>query len=446
MSQFLPEGFILKGAYQILARLGQGGFAVTYRALDIVQNKEVCIKESFVAQFQVRAEDQSVQLQDQRYEQDVAEINRNVVAEAKALSELNHKGVVGVQGFFEENNTIYIVLDYIKGETLKQLVERLKNGGSQLGGNQLRHIFLHLAEAMAFVHENGMLHQDISPDNVMIRQEDLDPVLIDFGSVARLEIEASTQSRLAFFKDGYSPPELYRREDRPTKASDVYSLAATMVFAITGSKPPDAIVRAKKQEPITGLLDSWVVHTRWDVPLENAMKLDPERRIKDLRPMINAFLRPIVPPPPTPPPPPAWKKVIAAALVMLPFVACCLGWYWRHQQSETHRKTAEHLLMTIPEFPFSLVADELSSWPTSAGVYSRSAAQQDKSMWEDCSHLSMTRFAPDTAGWFSYTRMAAVDEYTDTVKIGGWLQFDLFSGKVVGWKEGNHYVDRLQNP
>ena len=57
MSQFLPEGFILKGAYQILARLGQGGFAVTYRALDIVQNKEVCIKESFVAQFQVRAED-----------------------------------------------------------------------------------------------------------------------------------------------------------------------------------------------------------------------------------------------------------------------------------------------------------------------------------------------------------------------------------------------------
>lgn len=436
MTQFLPDGYILSDKYQILSRLGQGGFAVTYRAMHLILQEEVCIKESFVAEFHYRDGQNAVQLKDQRHSSDTAEINRNVVAEAQALSMLRHKGVVGVRDVFDQNNTSYIVLDFIEGETLKELVERLKKVGSELSGDQLRHIFLHLAEAMQFVHNHGMLHQDISPDNVMVKGN-FDPVLIDFGAVARVEIKASTQSRLAFFKDGYSPPELYSREVQPTKASDVYSLAATMVFAITGNKPPDAISRESKEDPsISALLPEWVIFTLWDAPLENAMLLDPERRISELRPMINAFLRPVIVPPP-PPPPPKWKKVVMRSLTVIPIIIGLVAWNWRHHQPKTHRKTAEHLFMTIPSFPESLVASDVKYWPTSSGEYTRSAAQQDARMWSGTDHLAFERMALDTAGGFSYTRTTLVDlnGQLDTVRLTGWIHFAFASGKVNGWLE-----------
>ena len=436
MSQFLPDGYLLAGKYQILSRLGQGGFAVTYRAKHLILDEEVCIKESFVAEFQYRDVDEAVQLKDARYAPDIAEINRNVVAEAQALSMLRHRGVVGVRDVFDQNNTSYIVLDFIEGETLKQLVERLKKGGGELGGDQLRHIFLHLAEAMQFVHENGMLHRDISPDNVMVTQK-FDPVLIDFGSVARLEIKASTQSRLAFFKDGYSPPELYSRDVQPTKASDVYSLAATMVFAITGNKPPDAISRQSKADPsISPLLPEWVIGTLWDAPLENAMLLDPDRRISELRPMINAFLRPIIVPPP-PPPPPRWKTMVKWSLALIPIIIGLVAWNWRHQQATTHRTTADRLFMTIPSFPESLVSSQLTCWPTSSAEYTRSAAQQDASFWSGMDHVALERLEADTAGGFSYARTSKVDRngQSDTLRLTGWIHFALGSGKVNGWLE-----------
>jgi len=436
MSQFLPDGYILAGKYQILSRLGQGGFAVTYRAMHLILKEEVCIKESFVTEFQYRDDDDAVQLKDLRYVDDVAEINRNVVAESQALSTLRHNGVVGVRELFDENNTSYIVLDFVEGETLKQLIERLKKEGGELGGDQLRHIFLHLAEAMQFVHENGMLHQDISPDNVMVTQN-FDPVLIDFGSVARLEIKTSTQSRLAFFKDGYSPPELYSREVQPTKASDVYSLAATMVFAITGNKPPDAISReSKDNSSVSALLPEWVIGTLWDAPLENAMLLDPGRRISELRPMINAFLRPIIVPPPEPPPP-RWKNVVMWSLALIPIIIGLVAWNWRHQQATTHRTTAAHLFMTIPSFPESLVSSQVTCWPTSSAEYTRSAAQQDASLWSGMDHVKLERMMADTAGGFSYVRTAMVDRngQADTLRLTGWIHFDLGSGKVNGWLE-----------
>lgn len=436
MNQFLPDGYLLAGKYQILSRLGQGGFAVTYRAKHLILDEEVCIKESFVSEFQYRDVDEAVQLKDARYAPDIAEINRNVVAEAQALSMLRHRGVVGVRDVFDQNNTSYIVLDFIEGETLKQLVERLKKGGGELGGDQLRHIFLQLAEAMQFVHENGMLHRDISPDNVMVMRN-FDPVLIDFGSVARLEIKASTQSRLAFFKDGYSPPELYSRDVQPTKASDVYSLAATMVFAITGHKPPDAISRQSKAAPsISPLLPEWVIGTLWDAPLENAMLLDPDRRISELRPMINAFLRPIIVPPP-PPPPPRWKTMVKWSLALIPIIIGLVAWNWRHQQVTTHRKTAEHLFMTIPSFPESLVSSHVTCWPTSSAEYTRSAAQRDASFWSGMDHVTLERMVADTAGGFSYARTAVVDRngQSDTLRLTGWIHFAFGSGKVNGWLE-----------
>ena len=435
MSQFLPQGTILADKYQILSRLGQGGFAVTYRAKHLILEEEVCIKESFVAEFQYRDGESGVKLKDARHATDIAEINRNVVAEAQALSALRHKGVVGVRDVFYQNKTSYIVLDYIEGETLKQLIQRLSKSDSGLSGNELRHIFLHLAEAMQFVHDHGMLHQDISPDNVMITKG-FDPILIDFGSVARLEIESSTQSRLAFFKDGYSAPELYSRQVQPTKASDVYSLAATMIFAITGKKPTDAISREDKNTTISSLLPEWVVNTRWDTPLENAMLLDLERRISDLRPLINAFLRPVDVPADAPPPP-KWRKAIPWALAMIPLLTGLVAWMWRHQQPETHFETVQHLFMTIPAFPSNLVSSEVACWPTSSGEYTRIAAQQDALMWSGQDHLMLERLKADTAGGFSYIRRTMVvrNGQTDTLRISGWIHLALSTGKVNGWME-----------
>lgn len=440
MSQFLPDGYVLRDTYQIQCRLGQGGFAVTYRALHLQLDEIVCIKESFKSEFQYREKDFSLQLRDARYEKDLAGINANVQREARALSSLRHESVVGVRDVFEENNTSYIVLDFVEGETLKQMVERFKKANTALGPHELRHIFLKLAKGLDFVHANGMLHQDISPDNIMICG-DYDPVLIDFGSVSRLELESSTQSRLSFFKDGYSAPELYHRKENPTKASDVYSLAATMLFAITGEKPLDAIARKNVLDPISKMLPLWVAACRWDAPLENAMILDSASRISDLRPMINAFLRPVVEPPPAPPPPSKLKRVLVVAVLSLPFVGLGLGWLWRHGQPDTHERTAEHVMITTPGFTSDLVNGHLSVWPTSGGAeYRIDLAQEDGLYWEGLTHLKLTRFEAEETGGFSYSRSLVVEskgKSKDTIDVQGWLDFGLFSGKVTGWTEQN---------
>ena len=438
MSQFLPVDFVVRD-YQIVQRLGQGGFAITYVARHLDTGELRCLKESFTSEFHLRAQDHSVGVIGDKYQADVEEINSRFKQEAQSLSKIDHTNVVKVHDVFDANGTSYIAMEYVQGETLKQLVLRLKSKDKGLGANQLRYIFLKLAKALRHVHHAGMLHQDISPDNVLIRPN-TEPVLIDFGSVSRMELQASTQSRLFIVKDGYSPPELYDRRVMPTKASDVYSLGATMIFAITGKKPMDAIARKSNADPVTKSLPLWVCNLRWDAPLENTMVLDPRQRIDDLDPLIQALEGP----PPSSPQKPRWLLMAVTALV---FMGLAGAWLWGTRDQVMERKVAL-FLGSLPEIDDDEVATHLSVWPTADGAYLSQAAKVDTALFEGWHHAQM--LSVERAGLLSwkYKREILLGDSSEaeTALVEGELHFNM-AMKIHGWQEENPmFKERMQEP
>ena len=440
MSQFLPVDFVVRD-YQIVQRLGQGGFAITYVARHLGTGELRCLKESFTSEFHLRAQDHSVGVIGDKYQADVEEINSRFKQEAQSLSKIDHTNVVKVHDVFDANGTSYIAMEYVQGETLKQLVLRLKSKDKGLGANQLRHIFLKLAKALRHVHHAGMLHQDISPDNVLIRPN-TEPVLIDFGSVSRMELQASTQSRLFIVKDGYSPPELYDRRVMPTKASDVYSLGATMIFAIAGQKPMDAIARKRNADPVTKSLPLWVCNLRWDAPLENTMVLDPRQRIDDLDPLIQALEGYVQPPPSTPKP--RWLLLAVTALV---FMGLAGAWLWGTRDQVMERKVAL-FLGSLPEIDDDEVATHLSVWPTADGEYLSQAAKVDTALFEGWHHAQM--LSVERAGLLSwkYKREILLGDSSEaeTALVEGELHFNV-AMKIHGWLEENSmFQERMQEP
>ena len=443
MSQFLPVDFVVRD-YQIVQRLGQGGFAITYVARHLDTGELRCLKESFTSEFHLRAQDHSVGVIGDKYQADVEEINSRFKQEAQSLSKIDHTNVVKVHDVFDANGTSYIAMEYVQGETLKQLVLRLKSKDKGLGANQLRHIFLKLAKALRHVHHAGMLHQDISPDNVLIRPN-TEPVLIDFGSVSRMELQASTQSRLFIVKDGYSPPELYDRRVMPTKASDVYSLGATMIFAIAGQKPMDAIARKRNADPVTKSLPLWVCNLRWDAPLENTMVLDPRQRIDDLDPLIQALEGgggdPIDD---DQPPNPRWLLMAVTALV---FMGLAGTWLWGTRDLVMERKVAL-FLGSLPEIDDDEVATHLSVWPTADGEYLSQAARVDTALFEGWHHAQM--ISVERAGLLSwkYKREILLGDSSEaeTALVEGELHFNV-AMKIHGWLEENSmFQERMQEP
>lgn len=438
MSQFLPVDFVVRD-YQIVQRLGQGGFAITYVARHLDTGELRCLKESFTSEFHLRAQDHSVGVIGDKYQADVEEINSRFKQEAQSLSKIDHTNVVKVHDVFDANGTSYIAMEYVQGETLKQLVLRLKSKNKGLGANQLRHIFLKLAKALRHVHHAGMLHQDISPDNVLIRPN-TEPVLIDFGSVSRMELQASTQSRLFIVKDGYSPPELYDRRVMPSKASDVYSLGATMIFAISGQKPMDAIARKRNGDPVTKSLPLWVCNLRWDAPLENTMVLDPRQRIDDLDPLIQALEGHVQPPPP----PKRWLLMAVTALV---FIGLAGAWLWGTRDQVMERKVAL-FLGSLPEIDDDEVATHLSVWPTADGEYLSQAARVDTALFEGWHHAQM--LSVERAGLLSwkYKREILLGDSSEaeTALVEGELHFNV-AMKIHGWLEENSmFQERMQEP
>lgn len=443
MSQFLPVDFVVRD-YQIVQRLGQGGFAITYVARHLDTGELRCLKESFTSEFHLRAEDHSVGLIGDKYQADVEEINIRFKKEAQSLSKIDHPNVVKVHDVFDANGTSYIAMEYVQGETLKQLVLRLKSKDEGLGANQLRHIFRKLAMALRHVHHAGMLHQDISPDNVLIRPN-TEPVLIDFGSVSRMELQASTQSRLFIVKDGYSPPELYDRRVMPSKASDVYSLGATMIFSITGKKPMDAIARKRNADPVTKILPLWVCNLRWDASLENTMILDPLQRITDLDPLIQA-LEGVEgddfdgnQPPPRP-----WRLMVVTALV---FMGLAGDWLWGTRDLVVERKVAL-FLGSLPEIDDDEVATHLTVWPTADGEYHSQAARLDTTLFEGWHHVQV--MSVDRAGLLSWTYKREIllgdSSEAETALVEGELHFNM-AMKIHGWQEENPmFKERMQEP
>jgi serine/threonine protein kinase len=235
----LPPGTpICRGQYTVQRYLNSGGFGVTYLAHDSLGRK-VVIKECFPGAMCCRTQG-TVRLRSVSHETDFERVVALFEREARALAQLAHPNVVGVHQIFKENGTAYMAMDFVEGPDLFDVLE---NAPELLEPAEIRRILDHLLKALAYVHDNGILHRDISPDNILLAPGGV-PVMIDFGA-AREDAARATRmlSRIQTVKDGYSPQEFYLAGSSQERSSDLYALAATIHHLIRGCPPPNSNVR-----------------------------------------------------------------------------------------------------------------------------------------------------------------------------------------------------------
>lgn len=233
--QALAPGYQLL-EYQIETKLGEGGFGITYRALDTNLQKRVAIKEYLPTMFAVRTGANTV-LPKSETDQDDFEWGLNsFIEEARVLAKFAHPNLNGVLRYFNANNTAYMVLDYIDGVMLADQIDK----GLAFTENTILKLLDQLTNGLTVVHEAGVIHRDIKPSNIMIR-ENGDAVLLDFGA-ARQTIGAKTRDITTILTPGYAPFEQYSMDSKKIKAyTDIYALGMVMYRCMTGCRDSEII-------------------------------------------------------------------------------------------------------------------------------------------------------------------------------------------------------------
>ena len=230
----------LIGRYTIEKVLGQGGFGITYLGMDELHEKPVAIKEFFPQGIVTR----NIEYQDtvtvtfvgekENYEKG----KERFLKEARTMAKFSKdEGIVKALDFFEINNTAYIVMEYLEGITLKQYLRE----NQRIAPEDLIELLVPLIESLDEIHSQGMIHRDISPDNIMVLPDGRIK-LMDFGA-ARDYTEFGEKSLSIVLKPGYAPPEQYQTHGVQGPWTDIYALCATMYKCITGENPPDVIER-----------------------------------------------------------------------------------------------------------------------------------------------------------------------------------------------------------
>ena len=236
----LRKGTRLIGRYTVEGVLGQGGFGITYLGMDELHKKKVAIKEFFpqgIVTRNIEYEDTvTVTLVGEKENYDKGK--ERFLKEAQTMAMFSKdKGIVKALDFFEINNTAYIVMEYLEGVTLKQYLRENK----RIVAEDLVELLVPLIEALDEIHSQGLIHRDISPDNIMVLPDGRIK-LMDFGA-ARDYTEFGEKSLSIVLKPGYAPPEQYQTHGVQGPWTDIYALCATMYKCITGENPPDAIER-----------------------------------------------------------------------------------------------------------------------------------------------------------------------------------------------------------
>ena len=287
VSLSLPLGTkLFGGKYSVGKVLGQGGFGITYMGADTVLSRPVAIKELFPEGCQRNG----TTVQPTRIPpSDFSSMKQKFLDEARLLASLNHPGIVKVYDFFEENNTAYMVMEYLRGKSLAKVVE--ERGGA-LGEQEAVGYILKVGEALAVVHKAGYLHRDLKPENIIVC-EDGRVVLIDFGA-ARGYMAGKTGRMTVILTPGFAPYEQYATMARFGPTLDIYALGATLYYLLTGEVPISAPDRAigvelRSVREINGRV-SWQV----EEAVRKAMAMRVEERPQSVEEFVRLLTSPSV--------------------------------------------------------------------------------------------------------------------------------------------------------
>lgn len=295
-------GTVLNEKYLIGKVIGQGGFGITYVGLDTVLNRKVAIKEYYPMSAGAVT----------RNGENSAEVVWNPTAvtrtskedgynsflkEARKMAKLDSiPGIVGVRDLFLENETAYIVMNYIEGETLKAKLQR----DGTLSFTECIRMLAPIMESMDTLHRQGVVHRDISPDNIMVTPKGK-VWLLDLGAAKEVDLrnpnrEAAHSSQLVT-KHGFSPPEQYLENGEINARTDVYAMGATIYYCVTGKLPPDAVDRLYNDK----LVNAQPLTDAQFTALRGAMAIRQQDRPGSMAELLNRLRQTVSVPRVTPP-------------------------------------------------------------------------------------------------------------------------------------------------
>ncbi|GCL42874.1 serine/threonine-protein kinase [Dolichospermum planctonicum] len=241
VNHHIQPGQILGDRYVIIRQIGQGGFGRTYLAADINRFQENCVLKEF-----------SPQIQTPDLLQKAAELFQR---EASVLYKLQHSQIPRFRELLPINlqgkESLFLIQDYVDGETFNSLLKHRQQRGLKFTETEIRQLLQQILPVLEYIHSLGVIHRDISPDNLMLRNSDQLPVLIDFGGVKQVAANVASQyyqtgaktpspSETLLGKMGFAPPE-QMQTGMVSAQSDLYALAATMLVLLTGKEPQELI-------------------------------------------------------------------------------------------------------------------------------------------------------------------------------------------------------------
>ena len=286
----LKPGTILEGKYLVGEMLGQGGFGITYIGFDLLLEQKVAIKEYYpMSTGMVSREGHSTVVWSSAMmgKTGTQKGFDSFLKEARKMAKLGGiPGVVGVKSVFIQNETAYIVMDFIEGETLLKKLQ--KNGPMDF--DSCVKLMTPIMQALAEVHAHGIIHRDISPDNIMVRP-DGKLILLDLGAAKDLDIQGndgSVQSSQMVAKHGFSPIEQYSKSGKVGPWTDIYAMAATIYYSCTGILPPPATDRTIDD---TLACQPRLTQAQFDI-LADCMRMRPQDRPQSMDTLLQMLTHP----------------------------------------------------------------------------------------------------------------------------------------------------------
>ena len=280
----LRAGTVLNDRYIVGRVLGQGGFGITYLALDTQLNAKVAIKEFMPGEIATRQGTTVSVMMDTKSEEFAYGAER-FQEEARTLAKfIGNPNIAAVTSYFDENDTSYFVMDYIEGISFKTYIA---NHGGKISVEETLNVMIPVLRALTAVHAEGFIHRDVTPDNIYITKDGM-VKLLDFGS-ARYSIGDKSKSLDVILKVGYAPKEQYIRRSRQGPFTDVYSCAACFYAAITGFLPPESLERMDEDTLVPISQCGIDIPEYLDKAILKGLAVQPEDRFQNAQEFLDAI-------------------------------------------------------------------------------------------------------------------------------------------------------------